>query len=146
VPVSGGDWGERARVPFNAPENSFYSRREAAEISSPFSAESAARRAAMLLVNLARRCSAGCAAELGSIDDRFSRLAASPYPMLNSSESAADRAKSDAMGDTSVRGIRPAIDADILSKLLQGLWMDSDSEPGRDFRDRFDGLPIWPRC
>lgn len=56
-PVLGGDWGERARVPFNASEISFYSRREAAEISNPFSAERAAPRAATLLVNLARRCS-----------------------------------------------------------------------------------------
>lgn len=55
--VSGGDWGERARGPFNSAEISFYSRRAAPEISNPFSAESATWRAATLLVNLARGCS-----------------------------------------------------------------------------------------
>jgi hypothetical protein len=76
-PVWGGDWGERARVPFNSSEISFYSRRAAPEISNPFSAESAMRRAATLLVISRAAVQRGHAAEFGSIDDRSYLLSAS---------------------------------------------------------------------
>lgn len=92
-PVWGGDWGERARVPFNASENLFYSRREAPEISNPFSAQSTARRTATLLVILPRRCSTR--ARGGVRIDRRSFLTFSPDPMLNTAESAADRARTE---------------------------------------------------
>ncbi|HEX5074809.1 MAG TPA: hypothetical protein VFW03_16445 [Gemmatimonadaceae bacterium] len=73
-------------VPFNAPEILFYSQREAAEISNPFSAESAERRAASSLVNLRALCSTEREIEVQTIGDRFFGLAATPYPLLNSAE------------------------------------------------------------
>ena len=61
---------------------------EAPEISNPFSAESAARRAATLLVNLAGGCSTGRAAEFGSIDDRSYLLS---RPDVEQAETAGSR-------------------------------------------------------
>jgi quercetin dioxygenase-like cupin family protein len=111
------------------------------EISNPFSAESAARRAATLLVNLARRCSTRARSRVRI--DRRSFLP-SLRPGVEQAESAADRVtvNSGAMAsDARVQVDRAAVERSWKERGFScGLWVDPPGQVWSDYVHDTDEL------